>query len=508
MTEKITQAEKLPTADVKHKSKKFSAVWIIPIVAAVIGGWMVFQTVLEEKVRIDVSFKSASGIEAGKSLVKLRDITVGKVIAVNVSADLTGVMVTMEFNGVGYHHFTDSMRFWVVKPRIGIGGISGLETLLSGSYIEADPGTGGKPVTEFVGMEAPGNYQLGNPGSKFILEVDVLNSLQRGSPVKYRDIEVGKVLQYKLADGNSSVEIEIFVRAPYDKLVKPHTRFWNLSGIQVEVGAEGINVTMESVATLVAGGIGFVTVDHEKGEPAKEDTAFHLFKTEIPGVAERIKVDVPMKMYFSDGVFGLKAGAPVEYKGLRFGTVTEVGVEFEQKKNKILTFAIVNIEPGRLPGRHESSEFSKAEHVTVVQSFFKHMVKKGLRGQLQSSNLLTGQSLVALDLFPEDKKRTVKFVDGMTIVPTVPQTMVGLMAKVNRILTNMENIPMVTMGENISKAALSISDLADSLNNGGVVGEQLRDVMTELQRSARSLRGMTNYLERHPEALLQGKGNE
>jgi len=506
MTDKITQAATLPTADVKHKSKKFTAIWIVPLVAAVIGGWMVFQTALEEKATVQVTFKSANGIEAGKSVVKLRDLTIGKVTKVELGENLTGVTITMEFANISADHITDKVRFWVVKPRIGIGGISGLETLLSGSYIEADPGGAGKPQASFVGLEEPGNYQLGNPGTTFVLKAERVDSLQRGSPVKYRDIEVGEVLSHKLADDYSHVNIKVFVRAPYDKLVKSQTRFWNLSGITASVNAEGIQVQMESVATFIAGGIGFTTVDLEQGEPAEAGKVFNLFGTKIPEVAERIKLDVPMKMYFSNGVSGLKDGAPVEYKGMRLGTVSDVGVDFDRKDWTLRTYAEINIEPGRLPNKEYEAGGTEEQHIENVHNFFKSMVKRGLRGQLQTSNLLTGQSMVTLDMFPDDKKQTVKIVDGVPIVPTVPETMVGLIQKVDRVLTHLENIPMAEMGENISKAALSVSILADSLDNGGVVGDQLSDVLTELQRSSRSLRGMTNYLDRHPVALFQGKG--
>ena len=171
MTDTPTQpAARISTADVKHKSKGFSAIWVIPIVAAVIGGWMVFQNLLQEKPVIEVTFENAAGIQAGKTLVKLRDITIGKVTKVEFTKDLGTIRVTLEFEGIKTDHIKDSTRFWVVKPRIGIGGVSGLNTLLSGAYIEADPGEGGKPATKFVGMEEPGNYQLGNPGTSYTLK--------------------------------------------------------------------------------------------------------------------------------------------------------------------------------------------------------------------------------------------------------------------------------------------------------------------------------------------------
>jgi len=506
MSEQSTPASaELSTANVKQKSRKVSPVWFIPIIAAIIGGWMVFQKALEEKLVVEVTFKNASGIEAGKTVVKLRNITLGKVTKVDFTKDLTSITVTIEFKNIKTDRFTDTMRFWVVKPRIGVGGVTGLETLLSGAYIEIDPGEGGKSTREFVGLEEPGNYQLGNPGTSYTLESDKLGSLQRGSPVKFRDIAVGEVLHHHLAKDNDNVEIEIFVHAPYDKLIEPQTRFWTLSGFKVDIGAEGLKVNMESVATLMSGGVGFSTDKISTNPPSKEGDIFRLYGTENPEIEERVKIEIPLKLYFVNGVNGLIKGAPVEYKGLRFGTVDSIGVEESKDKKDILTFAIIDIEPDRLPGEHGLSNATDKQRIDRTYTFFKDMVKRGLRAQLTTGSLLTGKSLVTLDFFPDTKKETLKFVDGMPILPTVPETLVGIMEKVNKILDRMDDVPMEEIGNSISKAALSVSNLADSLDDGGALADQTREVMEELRRTVRSLRGLSSYLERHPEALLQGK---
>ncbi len=513
MIDKTTQSSsEVPEADVKHKSSRFSAVWIIPIVAAVVGGWMVFQSALEDKVIVEVEFKNATSIVAGKTVVKFRDIVLGKVTKVDFNADFSGINVTLEFlEEVEDEYFTDSMRFWVVKPRIGVGGISGLDTLLSGAYIEVDPGEGGKPATKFVALEEPGIYQLGNPGTRYVLKANHLGSLDRGTPIKFRDVDVGSVSGYKLAEDNSHVEVEVFIHAPYDKLVKPDSRFWNISGFSLTVNAEGAKLDMASIGSLIVGGIAFNAPDLSTGVQAKEKTVFTLYDSEVPEFEEKLTFKVPMKLYFANGVSGLSIDAPVEYKGLRLGTVTDVGVEELVNKKGHLdvhTFAMIDIEPYRLPIKNRTVNITDVQRAKEVNRFFESMVKEGLRAQLRAGNLLTGESLVSLDMFPDAKKETVKYINEVAIIPTVPETMVVLEEKLTKIMNRLAEVPMKDIGVSVEEAASSIGALADSYNDGGAVTQQMLQVMEELTQSAQSLRGLTNYLERHPEALLQGKSLE
>lgn len=555
MTDKPTQSDTaIATADVKHKSKGFSAIWVIPIVAAVIGGWMVFQNLLQEKPVVEVAFKNAAGIEAGKTLVKFRDITIGKVTKVEFGKDLGTILVTLEFEGIDTDHISEKTRFWIVKPRIGAGGVSGLDTLLSGAYIDTDPPAEvGEPATKFVGLEEPGNYQSGNPGTSYTLKTTNLGSLSRGSPIKYRDVKVGQVTRYRLAENSAAVDIEIFIHDPYDKLVSQDTRFWNISGIEVDVGSEGVKVDMESLATLIAGGIAFSNTDASSGKQARADSVFNLYETEDEReVAEEVAFYVPMKLYFANGVNGLLKGAPVEYKGLRLGTVDKVSAEASVDKSELLTFATIRIEPGRLPGEDSRRQDSDESRTKAVHQFFDGLAARGVRAQLKTGNLLTGKSLIVLAEFPKSAPEPVKYANGVVIFPTAPESLAGIMekadgimTKVNQILAKVDAIPITRIGNNLAqtttninkvpleeignnlaiasakldaipvtqisndllKTLTSINDLVESLNaaQGGVMGVQAHQVLSEITKAARALRGMAEYLERHPEALLKGK---
>ena len=499
----------IPDAAFKQKkSSRISAVWIIPVIAALIGGWLVFQEAAEDKTVVEVAFESAEGIEAGKTVVKLRNIKIGTVTDVQFSTDLTSVIVVMEFPGVAQAQITDSTRFWVVRPRIAISGVSGLDTLLSGAYIEIDPGNDGEPASHFIGLEQPEIYQRGNPGTKYILSSTELGSLSRGSPVKFRGIPVGVVTRYQLVDDHSRVDIEIFIEAPHDQFVKANTRFWNITGLEVELSAEGIELNMDSVATLMAGGIAFSTKDNSAAL-ASEKKVFVLHQTANPEIEEKLTFGVPVKFYFDKGVKGLSVGAPVEFKGLRLGTVSYIGIETNKSYTDLFTYAMVNIEPQRLPKRIDYG-VKKDQRLEVTHKFFESMVDKGMRARLVTGNLLTGKSLIALDMFPEMKKGKVRYVDGLIIVPTAPHTLADILEKVDAVMTRIKAMPLEEIGNNIEQTTASINSLVKSLNaaEGGMMGVQITETIEELSRAARALRAMAEYLERHPEALISGKSDE
>ncbi len=500
-------SKSVPRARSSAKDTGFSPVWVIPIIAALIGGWLVFKSAVEENVFVEVSFESASGLEAGKTPVKLRNVKVGEVTEVKFTEDLSEVVVIMDLTGVSLERLTDTTRFWVVRPRIGVEGVSGLDTLLSGAFIEIDPGEGGAPQKAFKGMEEPQIYQLGNPGTTFILKSKNLGSISRGSSIKYRGITVGSVTKYKLMEDHSDVQIEIFIESPHDKYITNYSRFWNISGVSIELDSKGFEFDMESVSSLVVGGIAFTNeYAPQNVVPAKQNNIFILHSSEEPDIEEVLTFGAPMKLYFDNGVSGLSLGAPVEYKGIRIGTVEKVGVETDKVKNEIATFAMIDIEPERLPTDDLSSNLSTRERTKLVYRFFEHMVSQGVRAQLKS-NILTGQSLIVFDVFKDAKAEEVRYVNDIAIIPTVPETVSGLIKQINELLARLGALPMENIGKNLDEATESMNDLIKSLNveEGGMTGVQVNETLNELSKAARSIRVMSEYLERHPEALIKGK---
>ncbi len=503
-------SNKIPDANSRAKTSGISPVWVIPIIAAIVGGWLVFKAAVNEEVFIEVTFNSAAGLEAGKTPVKLRNVKVGELTEVRFTNDLSEVVVVMEITGVSKERLTDSTKFWVVKPRIGVEGVSGLDTLLSGAYIEMDPGEGGLQTSQFKGLEEPQLYQLGNPGTTYKLQSTELGSLVRGSAVKYRGITVGSVTKYHLVEDHSYVELEIFIESPHDQYINNETRFWNASGVSLELNEKGFDFDMESISSLVSGGIEFsssFTSDITK--QAVENTSFILHKTKLKEVTESVTFGAPMKLYFDKGVQGLSIGAAVEYKGMRVGTVSKVGVDLSEDKENILTYALIDIEPERLPLYKNKVAIDPEVRIKNVYDFFERMIAQGLHAQLKS-NFLTGQSLIVLDVFERESKTQIVYEGKLLVVPTVPETVAGLLKQINDLMDRFNALPIENIGHNLDDATKNMNDLIKSLNaeEGGMTGVQLNQTMDELSKAAHSIRIMSEYLERHPEALIKGKKAE
>ena len=270
------ERDELPEVAVKRR-RGISLVWLIPRVAGAIAIWLAYTTLQEKGPQITVMFDNAEGLEAGKTQVKYRNVEVGLVDEVALSEDLSHIVITASLDKTMESHMKEGTRFWIVRPRVGFGGVSGLGTLLSGAYVEFDPGEG-QPAHDFIGLAEPPPITSEVPGTQFVLRTDKLGSIGRGAPVYYRSIAVGQVLGYELAEDKKGLTVKVFVDAPNDQLVRPSSRFWNASGVNVSVGADGVDVAMESLEALVAGGIAFDTPDIDQpGEPAASGMEFPLF---------------------------------------------------------------------------------------------------------------------------------------------------------------------------------------------------------------------------------------
>src|SRR4051812_7417892 len=263
-----------PPQAITRRSHRLSAIWLIPLLAIAIAGWLVWDTLSKEGPTIEVSFDSAEGLQAGKSPLKFKDIEFGIVKSLRLSPDNTHVVVTIATNAQAAPLLTEGAVFWVVKPRFFAGNISGLDTLLSGSYIGIAPATSrGKKHTTFKGQENPPLLEADVPGRKFLLKSKRIGSISVGSPIFFRDLAVGEVLGWDITDMAESVMIHAFVRAPYDSYVVEQTRFWNASGISLGLGPQGVDIKMESLRALLLGGIAFATPPLARQTSAGSDQA-------------------------------------------------------------------------------------------------------------------------------------------------------------------------------------------------------------------------------------------
>ena len=330
MTEN-TDLTNIPQATAEPKKRRrLSIVWIIPILAAVVALGIAVQRILSEGPTITIVFKTAEGIEAGKTNVKYKDVNIGLVKTVKLSEDFTKVVLTAKIDKSAEGLIVEDAKFWVESPRVSLSGISGIGTLLSGNYIGMEAGKSTEKRRDFIGLEVPPTI-TDQPGREFVLQADELGSVGIGAPVYYRKFNVGQVIGYDLAEDGRSVNIKVFVNAPYDKYVTSGTKFWQASGIDVTMGANGLTVQTQSVLSVLIGGIAFETPPTSQDtKPAAAKTVFPLYGDRNAAVAKHETIVVPYVLYFKEGLRGLTVGAPVTYLGLPVGEVTEIGFEYDE----------------------------------------------------------------------------------------------------------------------------------------------------------------------------------
>ena len=284
----------MPSAVIREK-RGFSLVWVVPIAAAVIAAVLVFKAAWEKGPVVTITFESASGLVAGKTKIRYKDVDIGEVDTILVSQDLTGVVVTANLGKEAKPYLTEKARFWVVEPRISGGSVSGLGTLFSGSYIAMDPGTKGKPQFEFKGLEVPPVVMSGKPGRHFRLRTSKIGSLESGSPVYFQGIKVGQVVGYELAEHEDIVDIRVFIESPHDRRVFKTTRFWFSGGLDVDLSADGVRINTPSFVSFLIGGLVFANPENQdNNEAAGEETVFRLFNSYEEAMA---KTDVKRNYY-------------------------------------------------------------------------------------------------------------------------------------------------------------------------------------------------------------------
>src|ERR1700737_546303 len=466
-----------------RRSRRISIIWVIPLVAVAIGGWLAWDTLSKEGPTIKISFDSGEGLQAGQSQLKFKDIVFGTVKSLELAPATPHVVVTVAPPRAADPLLTDKTIFWVVKPRIFAGNVSGLETLLSGSYIGMMPGqAGGKEQRKFVGQEDPPILQTNVPGHTFMLKAKNLVSISVGSPVFFRDLNVGEVLGWDIADMAEYVTIRAFVRAPYDSYVHDQTRFWNASGISVKLGGTGIDVQLESLKALLLGGIAFETPKAEiQTAVTAENHVFPLFADRDAANNASYTRKIPVISYFPGSVKGLAPGSEVTMHGLQVGYVTDVRLEYDRAKDMIVAPVRYEIEPERIVGVGVRVYKTDQESVEAVLS-------KGLRASLASASLITGQQVVALDFVPDSPPATVTMEGEDFMLPTTEGGGVaGLASSATDLLDKVNKMPFEQIRATLNGILKSVNDATQ--------GPQLKKAVADLSAMLASAQGMVQRLD-------------
>ena len=522
-------------------------IWVVPIVAVLVGGWLAVKAILERGPTITISFKTAEGLEAGKTKIKYKDVEIGVVKTITLSPNRKGIVATAELSKQAEEFLREDTRFFVVRPRITAGGVSGLGTLLSGGYIGMDIGKSRETRRDFVGLEVAPIVTGEEPGRQFVLHADDLGSADVGTPVYFRRVTVGQVVATSLDKDGKGVTFTIFINAPYDQYVTRNTRFWNASGIDVSLDAAGFQVHTESVVSILVGGIAFqVLPDLPPEPPADANASFTLFSDRAQAFKAPDTIVDTYLLVFDSSIRGLTPGAPVDFRGVTIGEVVRVGVSINPTTLVFHMPVEVKIFPRRLlPYQFVGGVLQPASSEDVRRQRMKLFVERGLRAQLRTGNLLTGQLYVALDFFPNAPKTTVDFAKKPPEIPTIPGTFEELQVTLTGIVKKLDKLQIEEIGGDARKVLASLDetlkgvdvllkrvdadvvpDLRRALESAGAtlksadatlkntdtvlssdspLQSDLRQTLVELNRTLAAIRALADTLERHPESLLRGK---
>jgi paraquat-inducible protein B len=520
------------------KRHHFSPVWIVPIVALIIGALLIWQNLSQKGPTIEITFRSAAGITPGKSSIKYKDIEVGSVKAIRFSDDLSSVIVTAELSKEMKPYLRERTKFWVVHARLSADSVEGLDTLISGAYIAMEPSSEGEAVTRFHGLEEPPILTEHTPGKRFVLEAESRGSIQQGSPIYYKKLKAGKVIGYHLTPDGRMVHIDIFVKEPFSRLVNTATRFWNASGFRAIIGTEGVEIQTESLTALLSGGIAFGNFEiFGSGKPAASMQHFILFDSKKQAQKVSYRRELYFWVEFNESIRGLKSGAPVEFRGVKVGEVVDFYLMGDANSTDFKIPILIKIEPERFNFTHEDTNQNRGE---LDMAIFKKLIEKGLRAQLQSANLLTGGLLINLDFYPDAAPVQLHKENGLFLLPSVPATIETLKNSVQSILNNLAAVPLKEIGEEARRtleavnrqtlpgvnAALTdvqkqllpsfIKLIENSnrtleevrknyLDTNAEIHRQMLRLLEEIQRTSRSVRELSDYLNRHPESLIRGR---
>ena len=522
----------------------FAWVWVVPIGAAAIVLWLAWRALVERGPEITISFKVADGLQPGQTHVQHRNVELGTVESLELTPDMSRVIVHARMKREATEYLTDHTRFAVIAPRVGIGGISGLSTLVSGSYIEMYPGQDGNSQRKFVGLDEPPALPTDTPGRAFVLEASDLGSLTRGSPISYRGITVGEVENYSLSSDDQGVRVTAFIRAPHDRLIHPETRFWNAGGVDLTVGTQGIRFRANSWEQLLAGGIAFDTpLEVLKNTASSAGAMFHLYDNRRAAVRAPLGDELYYLAEFPGNQRGVDTGTAVELEGNEVGEVEDAHLRYDARQHTLVTRVVFSIDPKRVDVLDLPRAQGQDQQQTV-RRWFDTLIGQGLQAQVTSVSFLTGLKIVALGMTKVAKPVVLEHVGDYVKVPAgasgdfaaVLQDLHDVLRNLDRAtagpelghalkslddtLTRLDKVTQEAAPD-IQSLLKSLRDTADSAQNTlntlqslmgstAPAGADLPRLVRELTEAARSVRGLADYLDRHPEAILRGRrgGNQ
>ena len=452
--------------------KSISSIWFVPVIAVLIGMWMVYYQWSSQGPLITIAFSTAEGMQSGKTKIKSRNVDIGEVTNITLNKDSNGVLITARISKSAEHLLVDDSDFWVVSPQITHAGISGLSTLISGVYIEISPGTSEQEKTDFIALNDPPVTPVGTPGIHITLNSNDQFAYAKGDPIIYNGLTVGKFEDIYFNFEERVVYYNAFIKAPYHQLVTSNTKFWDVSGLRIDLNADGLSVHTGNVQTMLTNGVTFgIPKDMEVGEQITERAYFDIYPNYEAADDERYTQSVKFVVLVSDTIRGLKVGAPVEYRGVHIGQVISTNMLVKNAPTKIMKEEIkipvlIGMQPGRVGLPDDAFGLARMEEQNRL------WVKQGLKAMLRTGNLLTGSLFIDLQHYNHQPIGEVDRFAGFPVIPTTTNEFSQIAEKAGKFVDSLNNLPL--------------NNLTDNAN----------DLMSEITLTAKELRGVSQNLEK------------
>lgn len=519
-------------------TRRISRIWLIPILVVIVGGWMVYTQWKNQGPLITIELKTASGIEANKTTIKVRDFDVGLVKKIELKPDLDGVLVTARMEASAERLLTEDTQFWVVAPRISFSEVSGLNTLLSGSYIAMTGNATGAGQRNFIALERPPATPPGTPGVHLTLKSDDQFAFKAGDPIIYKGFKVGEFEDAEFNIAERVVYYSAFIESPYHKLITKNTRFWNISGVKLQLRSGGVKVETGSLETLLANGVTFgIPKGIVPGELVKEDATFMVYSGETAASNARYKLSAEYLLLIDETVRGLTEGAPVEYRGIEIGEVVKINADYQIEGNILDEDhpipVLINIYPGKVKQQDSLVGLQKVKN--TVTSW----IERDLRATLRMGNVLTGGLYVDLHHAKNITPARVEAVNGIEVIPTasneftqITQKADAILDKINQLPLNdmvadvrgavidmqsaavsleetsadfdktLEDIDTKALNKNLNQVLTDVSGLLKNYSEGGLSSSEIKDTVDALQDTLRSIQPVLLQLNQTPNSFI------
>jgi len=525
--------------------RRISSVWIIPIVALLLAGWLVWKNSIAKGPLVTITFETAEGLAAGKTEIRCRSVKIGEVETVNLNSELNGVEVSVRIEPDAVKLLHQDSQFWVVRPRITAQSVTGVDTLLSGAYIELDPGESKKISYSFKGLEVPPVTSSSVPGLRLTLQSKKAGSLTIGAPVYYLGYEVGRVERQTLNIEKNRIHFNIFIKKEYATLVSKNTHFWHSSGISINAGADGFKLQTSSLKALVAGGVSFgLLKGNTKGPLAHDGDTFELFEDKSAAEAATFTPDYQILLFFDQSVRGLQRGAPVEYRGIAFGRVSDIAFKYASPGDTRVPVLI------EVDSKAMSKKFLSDK---LDDELLEDLIRRGLQAKLSTASILTGALFVEFEHSKDPAillaNKKLKHVHNIPVVPTVSSGLAQLESKLDNFLNKLDNLKLnetlnkfgqtsdeatqmladsrktlelldktlkethsllanpetKNITKNINKTLTELQKSIESIGPNGTVQGDLRRTLDELRAAIRSFDALSKTINEKPNSLLFGR---